>query len=292
MNVSQTTCVYLDKFSLEEIVDIFKDAGFEAIDFSFCIKKFYGEETDSEKFKEKMLKLKNYAQSKGLYFNQAHAPIPSSYANDEKTEERFWDIVRSVRNSSYLGINTIVVHPKQHLEYRLEGNKEKLFQENMEFYKRLEPYCKKYNVKVAIENLWQEYYHCGGMTPMPSPCSDAKEHLKYLETLNSKWFVACLDVGHSMLTKRDPVDSIYALGKKYLKVLHIHDVNGLNDTHTIPFHGGMGEWDKITKALSKIKYDGDFTMEIGSFINELPRELVPVGSKMVYEVGKYLSNKI
>ena len=39
--------------------------------------------------------------------------------------------------------------------YADRGVPEKLFGINMEFYRRLIPYCKEYNIRVAVENMWQ-----------------------------------------------------------------------------------------------------------------------------------------
>lgn len=292
MRVSQTCGVYIDKFPEEKAIDMMAEAGFEAIDFSFSREKYYNKDTDSEEFKQKLISLRKYAEEKGICFNQAHAPFPSSTNDEAETEEIFYNIVRSVRNASYLGIDCIAVHPKHHLRYKDEGSPEILFKENIDFYKRLEPYCKKYGVRAAVENMWQGYSFPGGWRVVDSVCSRSEEFLEYMEAIDSEWIVACLDIGHALIVHEDPCKIIRKLGNKYLKALHVHDVDGLDDTHTMPYHGGMGDWDKIAKALRDINYEGDFTMEVISFLSMLPEELYPTASKMLAETGKYIVNKI
>jgi len=90
---------------------------------------------------------------------------------------------------------------------------------------------------------------------------------------------------------QNPVDFIHKLGNKWLKALHIHDSNGHMDSHTLPYLG-MADWDAICAALKEIKYDGDFGFEAGNFLKPLPKELCPIGTKMLCETGKYLVNKI
>ena len=178
------------RFGIEEAVEILADSGFDAIDFSFCSdnNKFSSKEADTPEFEARMRSLKELAESKGVTFVQAHAPFPSSTDDPEETKQIFEDIVRSMKFASILGIEIIVVHPMQHLPYAEEGNPEKLYELNIDFYNRLLPYCKKYNIKVALENMWQMTFpgKIGHST-----CSRPAEFLRYLNALDSEWFVAC-----------------------------------------------------------------------------------------------------
>ena len=100
----------------EELIDLMAEAGFDAIDFSFHVRKeYYDETTDGEAGKAKFTEWRKRAEDKGLVFNQAHAPEGSSFNNMERTVNRFHDSRRAIRNASYLGIPIVVVHPVQHL---------------------------------------------------------------------------------------------------------------------------------------------------------------------------------
>ena len=46
---------------------------------------------------------------------RAYAPRASSFADAEKTEKRFAEIVRAMKYAAVLGAKVIVVHPCQHL---------------------------------------------------------------------------------------------------------------------------------------------------------------------------------
>ncbi len=286
MVVSQSNGSYLGRFSDERVIDLMAEAGFDAIDFGFFKEKYYNKETTKEYF----LHLKEYAEDKGIFFNQAHAPAPTSVDNDKGTKEIFEDVVRSMRNASYLGIKNIVVHPNQHLTYEDEGVPEILFEKNVEFYNKLVPYCEEYYIKVCLENMWQyRNFVDGGGQIIGSTCSTPEEFVRYLDALDDKYFGACLDIGHCMLVHQDPVNFIKKLGDRLI-ALHVHDVDGKNDLHTIPYHGGMGRWDYIDKALADVGYKGDFTMEVVYFLEKLPLELYPVASKMIAETGKHIVN--
>ena len=154
MIISNPNGVFLKKgFTPEQASDMIADAGFTGIDFGFhASEEFYNESTDSELFKERFTELRKRAESKGVVYDQAHAPFPSSNIDDELTEKIFHNIVRSIRNASYLGIPIVVVHPCQHLTYCNEGVPEQLYEYTIKFYNALKPYAEEYGVKIAVEN--------------------------------------------------------------------------------------------------------------------------------------------
>lgn len=289
MLLSASTSMFYPYFSCEEIVELMSQAGFDAMDFSFHISEaFYGEETDSEAFKERFLRLKAMAEEKNMCFNQGHAPCGSSFVDEARTRRRFEDIVRSIRNASYLGIHTLVVHPAQHLPYCEDGVPERLFEMNVEFYNRLKPYCQEYHVKIAVENMWQQP---AGLKIDHSTCSRPEEFIRYVDALDSNWFVACLDIGHAALVSEDPAAFIRQLGAKRLKTLHVHDVDGIFDTHTLPYQGIIN-WDKVTAALKEIGYEGDLTFEATGFLSNVPGSLRLSGARFMVDTGRYLIKKI
>ena len=287
MHLSIQTDVAQRYFGIKKAIDCLAEAGYDALDFSF-----FGEEVtkllQSDDNNEFFAELREHAKEKGLVFNQAHAPFPSSYADTAKTEYRFREIVRAMKYAAVMGVKIIVVHPCQHLVYADDGVPEKLFEINMKFYQSLKPYCEEYGIRVALENMWQ-------MLEMNkishSTCSRPDEFIKYIDTLDSDCFTACLDVGHANLCCEDPADFVKALGKKRLGALHVHDVDGIRDLHTLPYFG-MGNWDKFTKALAEIDYEGDFTYESGNFDFGKPKELYTCYEKLAVETGRFLINKI
>ena len=273
----------------EQAVDVMHQAGFDAIDFSLHVSpEYYGEQTDSVEFKERMLALRALAESKGMVFNQAHAPEGSSSKDMDWTVRRFHDIRRAIRNASYLGIKVVVVHPVQHLAYCEPGVPEQLFEMNMKFYNALKPYADEAGVKIGVENMWQMP---GGIKIDHSTCSSPEEFVRYIDTLNSDTFVACLDIGHAPLVGVDPAALIRALGKERLKALHVHDVDGKDDLHTLPFMSKIN-WNSVTEALKEIGYEGDFTYECGEFFRNIPKELMIPAARFSADVGRYLIDKI
>jgi len=265
------------RYGMQKAVDLLIDAGFDALDFTFPDEGHELLPTDKAYYTE----LRKYVESKGVSFKQAHAPAPSSYIDEAESEKMFDVIVSTMRRASYLGVPNIVVHPCQHLLYVEKGNPEKLFEYNMKFFRRLIPYCEEYGIKIAIENMWQY----PGMISH-STCSKPEEFVRYVDELNNDSIGACLDIGHAMLVREMPNDMIHALGNKRILCLHVHDVDGIDDLHTLPYFG-ITDWDKVMEALADIDYKGEFTYEV-EILNGKPDALVPQYLKLMEQTGRHL----
>lgn len=272
-----------EQLGMKPAIDMYAEVGYDALDMSM-----FNMATVEKGLEEYYKDIREYSNARGLVFNQAHAPFPSSMNNAEETEKRFDDIVTAMKYASILGVKNIVVHPCQHLAYAKEGVPEKLFEINMEFYTRLIPYCEEYGIRVALENMWQ------GIGPHKishSTCSKPEEFIRYMDTLNNDCFTACLDIGHTILCCEDPADFIRALGKKRLGALHVHDVDGIEDLHTLPYLG-IANWDKIAKALAEIDYCGDFTYEANGVYKTKPVELFKAYQTLAVQTGRLIMGKI
>lgn len=280
MKLVDRTGALMVKFGLDKSVDMIMDAGFDALDLSFPDNHY---QTMPQK-KEFYTELRKRTEDRGVRFVQAHAPAPSSFKDEAQSEAMFRDIVSTMRRASFVGAKNIVVHPCQHLNYVDEGVPEYLFEYNMKFFKRLIPYCEEYEIKAAIENMWQY----PGMISH-STCSRPAEMIKYVDELNNDSIVCCLDIGHAVLVREQPEDFIRALGNKRLACLHVHDVDGIHDNHTLPYFG-IADWDRIMKALSEIDYKGELTYEADSFLRKTPYELMPLYLKFMEQTGRHLIN--
>lgn len=281
-----TTTDYLSRiYSLEESLEILANAGFKAYDFSCFSGNKAFDLVESEYYKERAQSLRKYADDLKLVCNQSHAFFHSSTGDSEKDRVIYERILRDMEVASILGAKIIIVHPKQHLPY--SQNAEALFRMNVEFYKSLIPYCRKFGIKVAMENMFQ--WNSKGDCALDSTCSRAAEFCRYMDAVNSEWIVGCLDIGHTALIDKNLSlpEFIKELGPRRIKALHIHDNNARYDLHTLPFTQSL-DFDGFVSALAEIGYEGDFTYEADSFLAKFPKELMPAASKFMCEVGEYL----
>lgn len=289
MKLSCNTGALIPIIGEEEAIKLLASAGFDALDFS-CFDMLRDENSPKLKsnYREYAKKLLNIANQYGVYFNQAHAPFPSSKPDEAFTEMAFERILRCIEMCSILGVENVVVHPKQHLKYSEKGNPEKLLEMNLQFYNRLIPYCRDYNVHVAAENMWQ---YDDNQIISHSTCSKKEEFKQYLSLIDSPWIVGCLDIGHANLMGDDIPQFIHTLGSK-LKCLHIHDTGHNVDLHLLPYTViGEDKWDGILKALAEIGYTGDLTFEADSTLIKAPKKLKLETAEYMEKVGRLMIEK-
>lgn len=272
----------------KEAIRIIKEAGFDAFDMSlFQLNRDENYFLNQDDYVEKAKELRAYADSLGIVCNQAHAPFHSSYGEPEKDEWMFGKIVRAMEIAAIMGAKIIVIHPVQHLNYA--EYVEELFRMNMEFYNKLIPYAKKFGIKIATENMWQE--NNGARSITDSTCSRAWEFNKYIDTINSEWVVGCLDIGHVSLIRSDIPKFIKAMGNKRLCALHVHDTNCVKDLHTLPFTQSI-DYIAACRALKEIGYQGDFTFECDQYYKNFPDDFLPTAAEFMCKVGRRLIKEI
>lgn len=287
MRLVTTTEKLAEAFGDEECVRILAEAGFDAIDWGFFQMSAGKGIWCTDRWREHALELKELGSHHGIGFAQAHAPFPSSTGEREADALILERIRRSMEAASLMGIKNIVVHPVQHLPYA--QNRKQLWLENLDFYRSLIPWCEKFGIRVCAENMWQ--YDNKRRHIIDSVCSQPEEFCGLLDALDSPWITGCLDLGHCALVGVEPEDFIRAMGRRRLKALHVHDVDYLNDCHTLPFLKNLN-WENITEALGEIGYEGDFTFEADSFYNGFPTALMRDACRLMERTGRYLISRI
>lgn len=286
MRISTQSDVTAEIFGGIECISRLKEAGYDAIDWSFF-------EMSSGRGKFLQPDWSDYAKALraegdrlGIAFNQAHAPFPSSAGQPSEDEIILSAIRRSMEVASILGVRNIIVHPKQHLVYA--KNKQATFDMNVEFYRALIPDCERLNILICAENMWQ--WDDKREIIVDSICAQPEEFCALLDAIDSPWIVGCLDIGHSALVGVEPADFIRALGSKRLQALHVHDVDYRKDCHTMPFIERI-DWENTMKALAEIGYEGDLTLEADNYLRLFPKELQTAACRMMAQTAGYLRSR-
>ena len=284
MLLSTQTQVLQGKFGYEGAIKILAEAGFDAFDLSLFHPLHGDDPLYGEGYAEYAAKLKETAEKAGIVCNQAHAPFPTSTGKAEEDKRIFDSVVHAMHVASILGAKNIIVHPKQHLNYR--ENAKTLKNLNLEFYRRLLPYCEQYGINVAVENMWQ-MNPVGRKTIVDSTCSRVEEFCEYIDMIGSDRIVACLDIGHVSLCGEDMATMIRGLGGKRLKALHVHDTDGCRDLHTLPFTS-ENDFALIMRLLAEIGYEGDLTFEADRFYHGFPAEMYRDVAEFMQKTGRQL----
>ena len=281
MKLSVDCCIISERMGDKTAVKMIKDAGFDCFDYSFCCRSdalpIFG-----ENYKEYALDLRKHIDETGILCNQAHAPFPLGYGVEfSEKDPKYLRLIRSIEAASILGAKNIVVHA----QYVPPEADEDPFDYNVRYYKSLIPYCEKFGISVAVENLARIdprrkcYIESFAGTP--------ENQNKFLDAVNSPLICACLDTGHASLISVDPEKFILKSDSSRLKALHVHDTDYIEDRHTVPFICDLN-WKEIMKNLKKIGYEGDLTFEIPEYFGRFPDELLSDALFFAEKVGRYL----
>ena len=281
-----------------------KDAGFEAVDFNFEV--FVDSRTqyrsDGSCFFDKPIDelvtffapYKKACIASGLEFSQGHAMF-GEYPETENELSQFIKVQKNVLMiAGDMGIPYLVIHP---LNLRRKQGKEAEIKKNLEYFTELAPAAKEAGVVICLENLftWENGRVFTGA------CTDENETVFYMKELNSKFqgqFGFCLDTGHANLMRKNLREYINIIGD-YIKILHIHENDGVRDLHAMPFtyvsnwgSPSLSDWDGVIDGLADIGYDGTLNCETGPVFFALPERLHDPARKFMYETGAYLRDEI
>ncbi|MBQ3126080.1 MAG: sugar phosphate isomerase/epimerase [Clostridia bacterium] len=291
MKIATTTGNCVAKFGLEEGIRILCDAGYDCLDLSLgMLAKDPTTPYLGEDYRDYAKHVRALANDRGVTFNQSHAPFHFKWAEPGVIENVAKPtIIRAMEISSIVGAHSIIIHPIHHTEYK--GHEQEMHELNIEYYKSYIPYCEKFGIRIAVENMWQP--DVKRKCPSDDVCSRAETLIAMLDELRAvapDCFTACLDVGHVGLVGEEAQDSIRALGGDRLGCLHVHDNNYQGDQHLLPGQGQMN-WPAITAALKEIGYKGEFTYEADGFLKHFTPDIQPRAVKFMADIARHWASQ-
>ena len=237
--------------------------------------------------------LKEASEKTGVAIGQMHAPFPVWYKDmDEINDHIVMALDKCFAVCEYVGCPAIVVHPVQ------RSTKEKEWDTNMAIYRRLIPIIKKYKgVKICLENIFSRRPN----RVIEGRLANAHDACRMLDLLNEEaggdYFGFCLDVGHANLTNRNIKEYVKELGSR-LTILHIHDNNGLEDLHMIPYSylatgaSHVCDWQGFVEGLKEINYPGVLAFETFRIFSAYPKAVHTQALKLISGIGHYWAELI
>lgn len=277
-----------------------KSMGFQSIDFNIDLKMPVGKivkqqngpfdtffSQSEEEIVEYFRPLKDAIEKTGVTVDQMHAPFPCYIPGmDEVNEYLFESILKSMAVCQLIGCPAIVVHPTA------RSTKEKEWNTNLALYRRLIPAAKKYGVKICLENISNR--RPGRI--IDGRLSEAEEACRMIDLLNAEaggdHFGFCFDVGHANMTGRNIKEFVKELGHR-LTILHIHDNDGREDMHMIPYSylatpsSHSIDWQGFVEGLKEIGYKGVLGFEICRMWLAYPKAVHDQCMELVSGIGRY-----
>ncbi len=236
---------------------------------------------------------KESAARHGIEFSQMHAPFPLFVTGKDAINEYMMMVAeKCLAAAAYLGCPAVVMHPFTHPDKDFQK------QVNLGMYRRMMPAAKKYGVKVCLENLFENTRKM----PREGACSIVTEACWYVDTLNEEAgeevFGFCFDVGHANLLRKNIREYLKGIGNR-LTILHIHDNDGVYDSHMVPYTQNLGyekfyatDWESFICGLKDIGYRGALSFETFRAVEDAPKPIVPSILRNISTIGVYFSDRI
>ena len=254
MKIGIEDAPYIRRYGEEKGYECLKNLGYDCVDYQ----KFLNtniplfECSDSE-FDAAVVRDRKIIEAAGLEVFQAHAPWrwPAQDATEEDRAERFEKMSKSIRGTALLGCRYFVIHPLMPWGGGSYGPDLQKYRElNLDFMRKLCSVAEKNDVVICFENM-----------PMKNlPLSTPAASLDFVKKVDHPNFKMCLDTGHCTVHGIQPAEAVRLLGKDMLRTLHVHDNDGNQDLHWVPFTGVV-DWDDFSKALQEIGFDSCLSIE-------------------------------
>ena len=203
---------------------------------------------------------------------------------------------KSLEICAFFGCQYIVVHGFKLA--RNVGSEAAEWEQTERFLESLAPLARELKVTICMENIYNNI----GNHIIEGPCCDARKAVKRIDCMNEKYGAEvlgfCFDTGHANLIGLDFEYFITSLGSR-LKVLHIHDNDGIGDLHQIPFtftrnreNTSSTDWDGFIKGLQKNCFDGVLSFETAPVLTAFPNVMKNDVLRFIAQIGNYFAGKL
>lgn len=238
----------MDIFPLEETLRTIAENGFTTVEL-------WGDTVHFDpRCRVRRSDIRRWLDTYSLGVHSVHAPFrnfmspPTDEPSFRALRMDLWR--RTLEDCAEFRVPIMVVHAMDRFEYNYTDAQAGIVGECLD---GLVTRGKELGVMIALENI----------SPSPTPTS---EILCTLEN-QSKLFAGidlrfCLDIGHAPLNCSDPFREADIAGDR-LVTMHIHNNDGVNDSHTLPNdpHGVL-DWPKLRAHIREKGYTGQFVMEV------------------------------
>ena len=304
----QSEGIVFDEYPLEGF-EMMKRVGFSCCDFSLnsylSNASLYSLDIN-DFFHQSVGELENFfalhkeaAQIAGIQINQMHMPYPSYIPNATAEINNYLMhtvATKSMEICAFFGCPYIVVH-----DFKLArnlGSEATEWEQTEKFLESLAPLAKELNITICIENIYTNI----GNHIIEDPCCDVRKAVVCIDQMNEKYGAEvlgfCFDTGHANLIGIDFENFITTLGNR-LKVLHIHENDGIRDLHQIPFtcsrtngNTSSTDWDGFIRGLRKIQYDKVLSFETASVLSAFPNVMKQDVLSFIAQIGNYFAGEI
>jgi sugar phosphate isomerase/epimerase len=230
-----------------------RECGFDAIDLNMMSRDLPFYTCEEEELTALVAAEKALAEKSGIVVGQTHGPweYPPKDTTEEARDTLLQHMRRAVHVTALLGAKYMVVHPLTPFgTHEPEDVGEQTLAINVAFWRALMPVAHECGVTVCLENM--PFHHYSHAIPA--------DILRIIRAVDDPHFAMCLDTGHVNVFPELDIAVEMRRVKDVLRVVHIHDNDGKDDLHQLPFFGTL-DWDGFARAWHEIGFGGVFSFE-------------------------------
>jgi hexulose-6-phosphate isomerase len=239
------TQIILSKWSLDDILEMCQDAGYEALELVFS----EGGDPDINMSDDEIRGVKKKCDDAGIEIGSCmsgYAERGSLVSMDSAEREKgMKSLKRSVHIANVLGVTGILLHPG-HLT--VEGTYEQVWDNMVGHMKDIAPEAQEKGVAIGVENVWNKFL------------LTSKEMRDFVDAVGNEWIGCYLDTANMMLYGF-PEHWIRGLQHR-IKRVHFKDFSRRERTFT-HLMDGETDWPEVMKGLRDIGYDYPVIHEVG-----------------------------
>lgn len=209
-----------------------------------------------------------------LTYYPGHIPPLGNGSYQDFEEYMLPMLIKEIELTALMHCGVTVLHPY------FEKDKAATRQGNIQLLSKLLPFAKKHKVILAIENIFAFNHNDAHL-------STPEDWMFYIDHFQSPYLGICLDTGHAVILKQNPV-ALFRELKDHIVALHLHTATANIDMHAVPYTTSYGEqidWDALYQEIMTSPYSGTFNLELG------PSSKVSDAAKKAYYLFAYETAK-
>jgi len=237
-------------------------AGFQGVDFGLTEQQMEPEKLLADEWRSRLIARADALKAEGLEIAQthlpyyyAHIPHPGSGSFEEYEAFMLPSYLRALEVTAEIGCHLAVLHP-----YYVADDLQRTRDGNQRLIEKLLPMLEKYDIRLALENIWAWGYK-------DAHASYPEDLFFMAERAGSERVGLCIDTGHANLFRIDIAAMARLYGKK-LFALHVNGNGGTQDEHILPYTMG-GHYERLdyqafSAALREIGFQGYYNLELAT----------------------------
>ena len=239
------TQIILSKLSLDEILQLCQDAGYEALELVFS----EGGDPDVNMSDSEIRGVRRKCDDAGIevsssigrYAERGGLLSPDSALREQGKKT----LVRSVEIAQVLGVDAVLLHPGQ---LTAEGTYDQAWDWMLGIMKEVAPVAEEKGVTIGIENVWNKFL------------LSAREMAQFVDAVGSDRVGTYLDTAN-MMAYGYPEHWVRGLGSR---IARVHFKDFLRREHRfVHLMDGDTDWPTLVKDLRDIGYEAPVIHEVG-----------------------------